>query len=722
MLSIEELIAKIKAYEPNAEIDLIKTAYEFAEKTHREQKRLSGEPFITHPMAVAEILTELEQDSSSVCASLLHDSIEDGGITEKQVSDLFGHNVARLVAGVTKLGKISFGSKEEHQAENYRKMFLAMGEDIRVIVIKLADRLHNMRTLKYLPVEKQKEISLETRDIYAPLCHRLGVWSLKWELEDLAFYYLEKDKFDQIKGLVAQKKQEREDFMKDFIFQVKEAMDKVAINSSISGRTKHFYSIYQKLVQKNVEFDDIYDLIAIRVLVDSVKDCYAVLGVIHSIWKPIPGRFRDFIAMPKPNGYRTLHTTVIGSSGKPVEVQIRTHEMHKAAEYGIAAHWRYKEKGTDKAFDSKLAWLRQMLDYQKDVKDAKDFMESLKIDLFIDEVFVYTPKGDVFSFPVDSTPVDFAYHVHTQVGHRCQGAKVNGKIVPLDYKLKNGDIIDILTGSKENPRFDWLDFVKTSGARAKIKNWLKKQKREDNIERGRLLLLEELNALGVDDPEAVSEENLRFLFNAQNIANGQDLFALIGWGEMSAFATAKKIRQNLEKKKPLPQTEEEILKPMLSQPPKKAAPSSGIRVMGAKNILTRFSKCCYPLPGDEVVGFVTKGKGVSIHKADCKSLAAHEKKEGKCVEVQWDESSGTLYPVSIEVEAFDRVGVLKDILAQISETRTNISSADVKTKKGSSAIITLVVDVKSSSQLKQVMDAIRKVSDVYDVYRATAVK
>ncbi|MEK7376969.1 MAG: bifunctional (p)ppGpp synthetase/guanosine-3',5'-bis(diphosphate) 3'-pyrophosphohydrolase, partial [Candidatus Margulisiibacteriota bacterium] len=544
MLSIEELTEKIKVYEPNADFELVKKAFEFAQITHKDQKRLSDEPFITHPMAVAEILTQLEQDSTAICASLLHDAIEDGGITEKQVADLFGDNVAKLVAGVTKLGRLSFDSKEEQQAENFRKMFLAMGEDIRVIVIKLADRLHNMRTLKYLSPEKQKETSLETKEIFAPLAHRLGIWSLKWELEDLAFYHLERDKFDQIKGLVAQKKEEREAFMKDFIAQVKVALEKVAIKSAISGRTKHFYSIYQKLVQKNVEFDDIYDLIAIRVLVDSVKDCYAVLGVIHSIWKPIPGRFRDFIAMPKPNGYKTLHTTVIGHSGKPVEVQIRTKEMHKAAEYGIAAHWRYKEKDTDKAFDSKLAWLRQMLDYQKDVKDAKDFMESLKIDLFIDEVFVYTPKGAVFSFPVDSTPVDFAYHVHTQVGNKCIGAKVNGKIVPLDYKLKTGDIIEILTGSKESPSFDWLDFVKTSGARAKIKHWLKKQKREENVERGRLLLLEELNGIGIDDAEALEEASLSFLFNSQNIASAEDLFALIGWGEMGAFATAKKVRHN----------------------------------------------------------------------------------------------------------------------------------------------------------------------------------
>jgi len=721
MYDISGLLKKISLYAPSADFRLIQKAADFAQSVHRGQKRLSGDPYITHPVAVAMVLAELEQDSSTIAAALLHDTIEDSSVDEKTLRSEFGDSITKLVLGITKLRQLTFASKEERQAENFRKMFVAMAEDIRIIIIKLADRLHNMKTLEFLPVRRQADIAAETREIYAPLAHRLGMWRLKWELEDLAFYYLEKDKFDQIKGLVAQKRDEREKYMSDFIGLVGQAVSKVGITAAIAGRSKHFFSIYNKMVQKNVEFDDIYDLIAIRVIVESVKDCYAVLGVIHSIWKPIPGRFSDFIAIPKSNGYQSLHTTVMGPFGKPVEIQIRTREMHKVAEYGIAAHWRYKEGAPASDFDAKLAWLRQMLEYQKEVKDAKDFLENLKIDLFIDEVFVYSPKGDVYELPVDSTPVDFAYHVHTQVGHRCTGAKVNGRIAPLDYKLKNGDIIEILTSNKDNPKLAWLNFTRTSGAKAKIKSWFKKQKREENIERGKASLDEELKSLNVKDPSMVTDRIYEDILRSHSFASKDDLFSLIGNGEASAKQISREIRKALEDSDLIEKAQDEGLK--AKAPGQKAkSTKQGIKVRGLDNILIRLAKCCFPLPGDEIIGFVTKGRGVSVHRSDCPNAATAKKEDCKFVGVEWDKKSEVSYPVNIEVEAFDRVGVLKDILSQVSETKTNIVSAEIRTKRGSSAILSLVVDVRDLGHLKAVIESIRKISDVYDVRRFASVK
>ncbi len=713
MADVSSLIEKLISYAPSADINIIIKAANFAEKHHEGQTRLSGDPYISHPIAVATILADLEQDSYTIAAALLHDIVEDCQITDAELD--------KMVAGVTKLGKLTFGSKEERQAENFRKMFIAMAEDIRIIIIKLADRLHNMQTLKYLRPEKQLEIARETREIYAPLAHRLGIWSLKWELEDLSFYYLDRDKFEQIKNLVAQKRTEREKFMNDFIEQVSAAIKKVGINSAIAGRTKHFVSIYNKLVQKNVEFDDIYDLIAIRVVVDSVKDCYAVFGIVHSIWKPIPGRFRDFIAVPKSNGYQTLHTTVMGPFGKPVEIQIRTREMHRIAEYGVAAHWKYKEgHDGDRKFDAKLAWIRQMLDQQKEINNAKDFLENLKIDLFIDEVFVYSPKGDVYDLPINATPIDFAYHVHTQVGHRCVGAKVNGKIVTLDYWLKNGDIIEILTSNKDNPRLDWLNFTKTSGAKTKIKNWFKKQKREENIERGKDNLFEELEKAEIENAQDHLEDYFSRLDLDQPVDNLDDFFAMIGHGEISAFKTAKDLRALMEKDNLLtPATDQMLAQSIGGHALRKS--DKGISVSGIDNIMTRLSKCCFPLPGDEIAGYVTKGRGVSIHRADCPNIAP-EQEQQKLVPVEWSVNSEELFNAYIEVEAFDRVGVLKDILAQISETKTNIVAVDIKTKRGSNAVLDIVVDIRNVDHLKDVMASIRKISDVYDVYRVTTVK
>jgi len=474
MKKFQQLLEKVAEYNPQADLAIIEKAFEFAQKAHLEHKRLSGEPYISHPLSVALILADLEQDHLTIAAALLHDVIEDAGVTHEELFKLFGDQVAKMVEGVSKLSQFSFVSREVRQAENFRKMFIAMGEDFRIIIIKLADRLHNMQTLEFLPEPKQKETALETREIFAPLAHRLGMWRLKWELEDLAFVYLEPDKYREIKKKFSESRKDRESYIQSFIEQVSGMFTHVGIKYEISGRPKHFYSVYRKMVDQNLEFDEIYDLTAVRIVVDSVKECYAVLGVTHATWKPVPGRFRDYIAMPKSNGYQSLHTTLIGPGGKPVEVQIRTHEMHRISEYGIAAHWRYKEGATDKKLDEKMFWFREMLEWQNELRDAKDFMENLKVNLFVDEVFVFTPKGDVFGLPIGATPVDFAYRVHTEVGHRVVGAKVNGRIAPLDHKLCSGDIVEILTGKKDRPNKDWVRFVKTAAARIKIRHWFKK--------------------------------------------------------------------------------------------------------------------------------------------------------------------------------------------------------------------------------------------------------
>ena len=652
MNKIDSLLGKIKEYNPQADLEVVARAYDFAEKAHQGHKRLSGEPYIIHPLAVAHILTELEQDPLTISAALLHDVIEDADVSREDLERHFGKEVARLVEGVTKLGQLTFISREVRQAENFRKMFVAMGEDFRIIIIKLADRLHNMRTLKYLPPEKQRETALETREIFAPLAHRLGMWRLKWELEDLSFSYLEPDKYEEIKNRVAESRGARESYLQEFVAEVKKMLKKVGIDIQLTGRPKHFYSIYRKMVDQNLEFDEIYDLTAVRGIVDTIKECYAVLGVVHAAWKPIPGRFRDYVAMPKSNGYQSLHTTVIGPSGRPVEVQIRTADMHRIAEYGIAAHWRYKEGTTDKSLDQKMSWFRQMLEWQEELKDAKDFMESLKIDLFVDEVFVFTPKGDVFGLPLGSTPVDFAYRVHTEVGHRTVGAKVNGRIVPLDHKLKSGDIVEILTGKKGNPSKDWTRFVKTAGARVKIRNWHKSQRGIERVEASKAVIADE----------------------------------------------------------------EGKVKPLLVPKPRVRA-KAAVTVSGLENVLVRFSKCCRPLPGEDIAGFITRGRGIAVHRKDCKNVISQDIQKEKLIKVEWNPKSEMLYPVDIEVEAFDRVGVLKDILGEISEVKTNVSAAKITTKRGSSAFLHLTVDVKDLDHLNQVIKAIQNVSDVYDVHR-----
>lgn len=646
-MKLEDLLLKIKSYDPVADLKLVEKAFLFAEEKHKGHKRLSGDPFIIHPFEVAIILADLEQDVPTICAALLHDTIEDVAIKREEIKSLFSEEIAHLVEGVTKLGLLVYESKEERQAENFRKMFMAMGRDLRVIIIKLADRLHNMRTLEFLPPEKRKATALETKEIFAPLAHRLGMWKIKWELEDLSFQHLESEEFQIIRKKIAESRKARESYLKEFIESVSRVLKKVGIDFDIYGRPKHFYSIHRKMLEQNLNFEEIYDLTAIRLLVETVKECYATLGIIHAAWKPISGRFKDYIAVPKSNGYQSLHTTVIGSNGRPVEIQIRTRSMHRIAEYGIAAHWVYKEKTTDKEFDLKMSWFRRLLENQSELKDAKDFMESLKIDLFTEEVFVYTPKGDVFQLPVGASPIDFSYHIHTQVGHRTQGAKVNGKIVPLDYQLQNGDIVDVITGKTDAPHMDWLKFVKTGSARSRIKNWFKKHEKEEL-------------------PEKKKEEEAK----------------IVG----------------------------------LSKPRRRKI-VLGIKVSGLSGVLVRISKCCKPLPGNKIIGLVSLGRGISVHKADCKTLAQQKINREKLVDVAWDLSQDVYYPVSIEVEAFDRVGLFKDVLAAISNIDTNVASASVSTKKGSSAFLNVVVDVKNVQHLEKVLSVIRTLSDVYDVHR-----
>lgn len=715
---LENLINKIRRYDTKSDLNIVKKAFDFAFFVHKDQYRLSGEPFISHPLAVAEILADLEQDVTTIVAALLHDTIEDGNVSEEKIRQDYGQKVLDLVLGVTKLGKLNFETKEEHQAENFRKMFIAMAQDLRIILIKLADRLHNMKTLEFLPKEKQIDISKETMEIYAPLAHRLGMWRLKWELEDLAFYYLQPEEYKRIKNLVAEKKEERERFIENFISEVKNALANFGINCQIYGRSKHFYSIYNKIVKKKVDFEDIYDLMAIRIIVDTVKDCYSVLGIVHSIWKPVPGRFRDFIALPKPNGYQTLHTTVLAENGRPVEIQIRTKQMHKTAEYGIAAHWKYKEGfSSDDNFDRKMSWIREMIDYQKEIKDAKEFLDNIKIDFFMDEVFVYSPKGDVYELPIGSTPIDFAYRVHTQIGHRCVGAKVNGKIVPLDYQLKNGDIVQIITSSKESPKLDWLKFIRTSGAKTKIKQWFKKQKRDENIERGKKLFQLEFEKITPNFNESFSKISTKLLQNL-NFQSLDDFFAAIGVGEINLSHLLKTTKKLLVEEGIIPSELENFEVKTVPQKPKEKI--GGLKVVGMENILTRLSKCCYPIPGDEVVGFVTKGRGVSVHRIDCLNITNCKEKQTNLIPIEWNKSSGQTYPAGIEIEAFDRVGLIKDIMSQISESHTNINSAEVKTVKGSKAIINVVVDVVDTEHLKNVINSIRKVSDVINVFRTTS--
>ena len=723
----EGLSQKIKENCSNVDGNVVKKAYDLACEAHKDQKRESGEPYVTHPIDVATILIEMGMDTSTIVAGLLHDVIEDTEYTYDDIKKLFNEEIANLVQGVTKLGKIEYKTKEEQQADNVRKMLLAMAKDIRVIIIKLADRLHNLRTLKYMPKEKQKQKAKETLDIYAPLAHRLGISKIKWELEDLAFRYLHEEEYYDLVKQIAEKRVERETYISDIIKDLHGKLEESEIDSDIDGRPKHFYSIYKKMINKNKSIEQIFDLTAIRILVNTVKDCYGVLGIVHTIYKPIPGRFKDYIAMPKPNMYQSLHTTVIGPQGKTFEIQIRTFEMHKTAEYGIAAHWKYKEgdnqEEKENSFENKLAWLRDMLEWQKETSDAAEFIEGFKIDLFTDEIFVFTPKGVVINLPSNATPIDFAYRIHTDVGNRCVGAKVNGKIVPLDYSLKTGEIVEVLTSKNaKGPNIDWLNIAKSNQAKSKIRQWFKKIKKEENITKGKEAFEKELKKQGVVYSEIAKGDGYEKIIKRYNIHSMEDLYAAIGIGQLSASAFILKLKEdNLIEKQNTDITktiDDQIAKNEKISVKKENLSFYGVSVKGVNNIMVRFAKCCNPVPGDEIQGYITKGRGVSVHRSDCNNLIALINYDNtKVVEVEWGISKGAAYVAEIQVKAEDRMGMLSDIMLVITDSKLPLNALNAKASKGNIAIVNIKIKIDSIEQLKEFMRKIRKLKGVMDVYR-----
>lgn len=720
--SLGELFQLIKSSNPQADFAAIRNAYDFAEKAHREQKRISGEPYIVHPLEVAKILAALELDQETIIAGLLHDIVEDTGISLADITEKFGGEVALLVDGVTKLSRIAYKSKEEQQVENLRKMFLAMAKDIRVIMIKLADRLHNLRTLKYHKTPKQLEIANETLEVFAPLAHRLGIYRVKWELEDLAFRFKEPEKYFALVEKVAKTRGKREEYIRSVIATLAEKLTAMDIEAGIEGRPKHLYSIQTKMEEQQKDVNEIYDVTAVRCLVNTVRDCYATLGIVHTLWTPIPGRFKDFIAMPKSNMYQSIHTSVIGPQGEPFEIQIRTTEMHRTAEYGIAAHWRYKEGGkADRDFESKLAWLRQLLEWQKDLRDAKEFMETLKIDLFADSVFVFSPKGDVLELPAGSVPLDFAYRIHTDVGHRCIGAKVNGRIVPLEYKLKNGDILTILTAKTSEPKRDWLNIVKTSHARTKIRQWFKKEQREENIIKGKESLEREGKKQGLDH-ELIKGERLLEIGKRYNIVSLDDLYVAIGVGQITVNGILGKIRAEEAKTEKKGTLEEEVQALINENRPTAGwgKPTQGIRVKGIDNLLIRLSHCCNPIPGDPIIGYVTRGRGVSIHRSDCKNVSAFQDHEsGRLVEVAWDKEFTEPFQVKLEATGMDRAGFLSDVMSVLLEMKISANWVTARGKKDGGAVIEMVLEMRGLEQLEHIMNKIRRVKDVYEVRRVS---
>ena len=719
---INELVQKIKSYNKDADTDIFIKAYQLAKNAHEGQKRESGEDYIVHPLEVAEILIGLQLDMPTITASILHDVIEDTNYSYEDISSMFTPEIAELVDGVTKIGKIEFSSKEERQAESLRKMIIAMAKDIRVILIKLADRLHNMRTLKYMPVDKQKEKAQETLDIYAPIAHRLGISRIKWELEDLALRYLAEDTYYDLVHKVSSKRKEREEYIEQVIDSLKQRLQKSEIESDIYGRPKHFYSIYRKMYQQNKTFDQIYDLIAVRVIVNSVRDCYAVLGVAHTMWKPLPGRFKDYIAMPKPNMYQSLHTTVIGPNGDPFEIQIRTWDMHRTAEFGIAAHWKYKESvatSKEDSFEDKLVWLRQILEWQRELQDSSEFMETLKLDLFSDEVFVFTPKGDVMQFPKGATPLDFAYRVHSDIGNKCIGAKVNGKIVPLNYELNNGEIIHILTSNNSSgPSRDWLKLVKSSHAKNKIRQYFKKEKREDNIIKGKDALEKELRRQRLQNTTIIKQHYLEYAAQKTNYNSMDDLCAAIGFGGIKANHVIQKIKNKFKDELNLEQPAEPTIMEEKQTKPQKIYNDldKAVKVSGFDNMAVRFSKCCNPVPGDNIVGYITRGRGVSIHRADCVNIR-HTDDIGRLIDVEWVKHTNANFKAQINIKARDVRGFLTKVTKTLSEEDINIDSLYCKGDTQGYAYVDISVEVKTVKELSKLIKRLSKIPEILSIYR-----
>jgi GTP diphosphokinase / guanosine-3',5'-bis(diphosphate) 3'-diphosphatase len=710
-VDVEGIVKEMLRHYADGDAELVRRAYAYASEAHGAQKRVSGEPYITHPAAVAMLIAELGMEAATIAATLLHDVPEDTARTTEDIRLEFGEEIGRLVEGVTKLGRLQGQSRDAHQAENIRKMFLAMAEDLRVVIIKLCDRLHNMRTLAPLPPEKQQRIARQTIEIYAPLAHRLGIWQIKWELEDLAFKYLEPEQYKEVAEHLAARRQVRERFIDQAMKTLASELEKAGIRAELSGRAKHLWSIAQKMSRKGVGFDEVYDLLAIRVIVADVPGCYAALGIVHTLWPPIPGQFDDYIAVPKANLYQSLHTAVMGPGGQPLEIQVRTQEMHALSEYGIAAHWRYKEGGKadrDRDYESKLAWVRQLLEWQHDVTDAQEFVESLKVDVFQDEVFVFTPKGEVKALTAGATPIDFAYRIHTDVGHRTIGAKVNGRIVPLDHRLQSGDIVEIVTSkAARGPSRDWIGMVRTPGAREKIRQWFKRSQRDENITHGKELLDRELKRLAQRSLGDLSDEDLRRVTEALNMHDVDTLFASLGYGEVTAAQVVMRLGIVDDAEQQLPGSAPQL-------PPTTAR--GGVTVKGVDDLLVRFAVCCNPVPGDPIVGYITRGRGVTVHRADCANVKASSEKE-RHVEVEWERSAARTYPVAIRIEGWDRDGFLRDVAAVISENQVALMALSALANPDKTATVNATLQVTSVEQLSRVLAKLEGVRDVFSVHR-----
>ncbi len=711
MIRLNDILEKVSRNFPGANLSLIEKAYVYTAKVHQGQVRLSGEPYLIHPLAVADILADMKMDIATVAAGLLHDTVEDTFATLEEIQDLFGPEIAALVDGLSKISKMTLATHEEQQSENFRKMLLAMSRDIRIVLIKLADRLHNMRTLQHLPPEAQIKIAQETLDIYAPIAGRLGIDRIKTELEDLTLPYLHPEEYRRLMAAIAWKKEEREKYIQEVSSIISEKLASYGLVGKVSGRLKHFYSIYRKMKAQNLEFEQVYDIIAFRIILSSVKDCYEALGIIHSLWKPIPGRFKDYIAMPKANGYQSLQTTVIGPYGERVEIQIRTEEMNRTAEEGIAAHWQYKE---GKAFDPKdtrqIAWVRQLLEWHQDLRDPREFIETVKIDLFPDEVYVFTPRGDVKQFPIGATPVDFAYSIHTEIGHQCVGAKVNGKIVPLRYQLQNGDRVEIVTAPGHRPSKDWLKHVKTSRARTKIRQWIKGEARERSVDLGREICEREFKKYHLDFPKFLKSEDLKKVMGDFSFQSVDDLMAEIGYGNISCKQVVGKLLppDKLEKGK----VEESRLKRLAD---KIRREPSGIQIRGIRDMMVRFGKCCNPLPGDRITGYITRGRGVTVHTADCPNVLGGDPE--RLIQVSWNLQEKAVHAVRVRVTCNDKKGLLAEIGTALASSEINILQAHVVTTEDRKAICNFELEVRDLKHLQAAFRTLTKLKDVLGVER-----